>query len=69
MKSLLMFFGSCGHVTTEEVSAAVWDRFAKNNYNVSAADLSARMVYVYPWRYCICQDCMRAIDGDEVSRP
>jgi hypothetical protein len=71
MKSLLIFFGSCDHVTTDEVTDEIFESFtdaAKGNYSVTCADGSARAVYVYPWVYCICGDCMRAIDGNHPER-
>ena len=68
MKSLLMFFGSCGHTTVREVDDATWERFATRPGHGAIGELPpcrsrtgrrTRMVYVYPGRYMICQDCMR----------
>lgn len=66
MKNLMMFFGSCGHTTVQEISAESWERYAtKPGYSGigelppcrSRTGRKTRMVYVYPGRFCVCQDC------------
>lgn len=75
MKNLRMFFGSCGHTTVDELSTEDWNRANKtaeeltrampfgrasnDTYSVECSDGEARMVYIYPTRYCICQNCFR----------
>lgn len=74
MKSLLMFFGSCGHVDVLEVSAEQWqeavdrtpagplgDNYLKNRFKLGR---KTRIVYVYPTRYFICLACMKAQDEE-----
>ena len=69
MRSFMMFFGSCGHTTVEEVSDETWERYAtKPGYSGigelppcrSRTGHKTRMVYVYPGRFTQCSNCMRA---------
>ena len=58
MRNLMLFHGSCGHTTVNEVPAETWERFAKRARNRTRTGRDTRMVYVEPDRFCICQDCM-----------
>lgn len=71
MRNLLMFFGSCGHTTVNEVSDETWLRYATQPGFSAISELPpcpsrtgrrSRMVYVHPGRYCICLDCMKLDD-------
>lgn len=65
MKNLLMFFGSCGHTTVEEIDDETWLKFATTSGrgevppHRSRTGRTTRMVYVSPRRYTVCTDCMR----------
>jgi len=58
MTNLLIFYGSCGHVTQEEVSSDEWVDAAENNYTIVCSDGYTRMVYVRPRRFFLCVDCI-----------
>jgi hypothetical protein len=73
--NLMTFYGSCGHTEVTEITEAEWLVWAfeqtpvRNavgmlvgpNYWVMSADQSARMVYVYPARYCACSKCIKGM--------
>jgi|HubBroStandDraft_6_1064221.scaffolds.fasta_scaffold625667_3 hypothetical protein len=67
MRNLMMFFGSCGHVTVEEIDDAEWVNYTTQTGYGSLGPLApcrtrtgrkTRMVYVYPGRFMVCKDCM-----------
>lgn len=78
MRNLMMFFGSCGHTTIEELTDEQWERYAygrgfgglgelePNRYRVGS---KTRMVYVNPGRYCVCKDCFEEEWADLTNAP
>lgn len=68
MRNLLMFHGSCGHTTVEEVDDGTWERFASQvGHGPFGPDTACRSrmgrktrtVYVRPLRFAQCVTCMR----------
>jgi hypothetical protein len=78
MKNLLMFFGDCGHTTVTEIDDEQWERWTTQpGYNAigpmapnrTRVGRKTRMVYVYPGRFCVCEDCFAAdmMDLEDLS--
>lgn len=68
LKNEMMFFGSCGHVTIEEISNRQFEKYTTTKGYTGMAEVAPctfrvgrtrRRVYVYPGRYCECQDCFK----------
>lgn len=58
MRNLLLFQGSCGHTTVDEVSDEVFEQVAARANRVCVGKRT-RAVYVWPRRFMICQRCMQ----------
>jgi hypothetical protein len=70
MKNLIVFSGSCGHVTFTMVDDATFETFAaprmirtftgdRMHASPTRTGRSTRAVYVWPLRFTLCQDCAR----------
>lgn len=59
MRNLLLFQASCGHTTVDQVSDEVFEQAAARCNRVRVGK-RIRTVYVYPYRYQVCQRCMMA---------
>lgn len=77
MRNLLVFSGSCGHLTFTEVDDREFELFATPClaptiggpgpvvlWNRTRVGRYTRAVYVWPFRYTICQDCVNQ-DSEE----
>lgn len=77
MKSLLKFYGSCGHEPVIEITEEEFARWSAPRITkpLSGGEVTAqnevtvegdtRTVHVYPDRFCICADCMEKQDDSE----
>ncbi len=59
MRNLILFKGSCGHTTVREINNEQWMFYTRSEVaNRIRTGKRTRTVYVNPWMYCVCIDCM-----------
>lgn len=67
---ILRFYGSCGHITNEEISEELFIEYSKEilvktifgnvlHKNEITKENEKQIVHIHPFRFCICRDCMK----------